>query len=125
MHDLAVAVTAAMIRCVALPAMWRRFFCEVCGESMAHATESGDFLCGGCLVERRNACRAQNRSASVNAVRAQVAREFADRRQERRLAREFEGDVDAVDLFKDGYFDRFYGEWSASETFGPKPRWVA
>jgi hypothetical protein len=57
-------------------------------------------------------------------ARLATRRKLAAERAEVQARRDFEGDVAAVDLFRDGYYDEFYGEWSPSETFGPKPRWI-
>ena len=104
--------------------MWRHTFCEVCGEEMMYRVESGECLCGSCLVERRAQYRVQTRPARQAAFLAKMEVEHAERRAALQAVRDFEGDVDAVDLARDGYFDVWYEEYVGSETVGPKPRWV-
>jgi hypothetical protein len=124
MAAVAVMIVAAMIRIVAGKTMPRWMCCELCGESAMYFVESGEALCGGCLVERRSAWRAQNRPVEVAKARAQAASEYHAKRARDEMRRDFEGDVEVLDLIRDGYYDEFYGEWSASETVGPKPRWI-
>jgi hypothetical protein len=121
---VAVVLTAAMIRCRPWVRSFNKLLCELCGDQVAYVTESGDQLCAACMLERRKAWRDQNRAAVVAEARAKVARAHEERKAARLELREYEGEVSALDLARDGFFDLYFEEWSGSETIGPKPRWV-
>jgi len=121
---MAAVITAAMIRCVPFVSWFRMLFCESCGEPVAHITESGDQLCGSCLVERRSAYRAQHRAATIEAARKPAQDRALARRKEAKARRDLEGTATAGELFRTGYFDELYGEWVPGECEGPRPRWI-
>jgi len=121
---LAVVLTAAMIRCVPFLRWYASLFCEVCGDTVAHVTVSGDQLCGSCLADRRAAYRVQNRAATIESARAVEATKADMRRKERKALMEYEGESTSYELAAHGYFDEFYEEWSPTEFTGAKPRWI-